>query len=135
MHTRVQTLQEEHSRLRALLRNCEGASPRELEAAIRRLEALYVPHHQAKLALYEDSVRACRAQGDKASVSVLSIFRANLNVMGDAIMGFLRFPDPQPERLSQRFRTVAATLRSMMDTEEKVVFPICLRHAYPGSLS
>ncbi len=132
MHAQVHTLQEDHARLRILLRQCETASPRELEAALRRLEEVFVPHRKAKVALYEDSVRACLARGDKASLSMLSIFRANLNVMGEAIMAFLRSPDPQPERFLERFRTVAATLRSMMDSEEKVVFPICLRHAHPG---
>ncbi|MDY7232327.1 hypothetical protein [Hyalangium rubrum] len=96
---------------------------------MRRLEELFVPHRQAKVALYEDSVRVCQLKGDKTSTAVLNIFRSNMNVMGEAIMGFLRFPDPHPDRLLQRFRTVASTLRSMMDTEEKVVFPLFLRHA------
>lgn len=135
MHTRVYALQEEHARLRALLRQCESSGPRELQANLRRLEEVFVPHRQAKVALYEDSVKACQARGDKASISMLSIFRANLNVMAEAIIGFLRSPDPQPERFLERFRTVAATLRSMMDSEEKVVFPICLRHAPPGKPS
>jgi hypothetical protein len=135
MHARVYALQEEHARLRALLRQCESASPRELPATLRRLEEVFVPHRQAKVALYEDSVKACQARGDKASISMLSIFRSNLNVMADAVIAFLRSPDPQPERFLERFRTVAATLRSMMDSEEKVVFPICLRHAQPGKPS
>ncbi|HLL01776.1 MAG TPA: hemerythrin domain-containing protein [Myxococcaceae bacterium] len=135
MHTRVYALQEEHAQLRALLRQCESASPRELPATLRRLEEVFVPHRQAKVALYEDSVKACQARGDKASISMLSIFRSNLNVMADAVIAFLRSPDPQPERFLERFRTVAATLRSMMDSEEKVVFPICLRHAQPGKPS
>lgn len=136
MRTQVQTLQEDHARLRALLQTCEGASPPELEASLRRLEEIFVPHRRAKVALYEDSLQACQLRGDKTSVTVLNIFRANMNVMGEAILGFLRFPDPHPERLLQRFRTVSSTLRSMMDSEEKVVFPLFLRHARrEGSLS
>jgi hypothetical protein len=129
MLIRVRVLQEDHSRLRALLRNCESASPRDFESALRRLEEAFLPHRAAKLKLYEDSVRACQEAGDKTGLSVLSIFRANVNVISAAILGFLHTPDPQPERSQERFRTVATTLRSMMDTEEKAVFPICARHA------
>ncbi|MFL5346599.1 MAG: hemerythrin domain-containing protein [Hyalangium sp.] len=127
MSSRVQALQEEHSRLRALLKNCESASPRDFAASLRRLEEVFVPHRQAKLALYEDSVRVYKEAGDKMNVSVLSIFRTNMNVTTQAILGFLRSPDPEPERFRQRFQTVASTLRSMMDTEEKVIFPLCTR--------
>lgn len=129
--SRVHALQEDHSRLRALLRNCESASPPDLEAALRRLEEALVPHRDAKVALYEDTVRRCQATGDKVSLSVLNIFRSNMNVMSEAILGFLHCPDPQPDRFQQRFRAVASTLRSMLDTEEKVVFPISTRHAQP----
>ncbi len=127
MHAKVQSLQEEHSQLRALLRNCESARPKDLAANLRRLEEMFVPHHQAKLALYEESVQAFQAVGDKTSVSVLSIFRTNMKVMASAILGFLRSPDTDPARFSERFRAVASTLRSMLTTEEKVVFPLCLR--------
>lgn len=128
MHSKVHALQEEHAQLRALLRNCESAHPRDLAAALRRLEEMFVPHHQAKLALYDASVQAFQAAGDKTSVSVLSIFRTNMKVMSSAIQGFLRSPDPDPARSSERFRAVASTLRSMLSTEEKVVFPLCLRY-------
>lgn len=129
MVSRIQSLQEEHSRLRALLRNCESANPRDLAVALRRLEEAFLPHHEAKLELYESSVKGFQAAGDKTSVSVLSIFRANMRVMSSAILGFLRAPDPDPSRFHERFRTVAETLRSMLSTEEKVVFPLCLRQA------
>jgi hypothetical protein len=129
MLSRVHALQEDHSRLRALLKNCESASPRDFATSLRRLEDVFVPHRQAKLALYEDSVRAFQAAGDKMNVSVLSIFRTNMNVTTQAILGFLHSPDPEPERFRQRFQTVASTLRSMMDTEEKVIFPLCARQA------
>ena len=129
MPSRVHALQEEHSRLRALLKNCESADPRDFEASLRRLEQVFVPHRQAKLALYEDSVRVYQQAGDKMNVSVLSIFRTNMNVTTQAILGFLHSPDPEPERFRQRFQTVASTLRSMMDTEEKVIFPLCERQA------
>ncbi|WP_224244791.1 hemerythrin domain-containing protein [Hyalangium gracile] len=132
MLSRVHALQEDHSRLRALLRNCEGASPRDFENTLRRLEEILVPHHKAKLALYEDSVRAYQQAGDKMNVSVLSIFRTNMNVTAMAILGFLRAPDPEPERARQRFQTVASTLRSMLDTEERVVFPLCSRCTQPA---
>ena len=128
MHSTVQALQEDHAQLRALLRNCESAHPRDLAASLRRLEEAFVPHHKAKLALYEESVQAFQAAGDRTSVSVLSIFRTNMKVMSSAILGFLRSPDPDPARFHERFRTVASTLRSMLTTEEKVVFPLCLRH-------
>jgi hypothetical protein len=131
MHSKVQALQEEHAQLRALLRNCESAHPRDLAASLRRLEEMFVPHHEAKLALYEASVQACQAAGDKTSVSMLSIFRTNMRVMSSAILGFLRSPDPDPARFHERFRAVASTLRSMLTTEEKVVFPLCLRYELP----
>ncbi|HYH99029.1 hemerythrin domain-containing protein [Hyalangium sp.] len=129
MLSRIQALQEDHSRLRALLRNCEGAGVRDLAVALLRLEEVFVPHHQAKLALYDDSVLAFQAAGDKTSVSVLSIFRANTRVMSAAILGFLQSPDPDPGRFSERFSAVASTMRSMLSTEEKVVFPLCTRFA------
>jgi hypothetical protein len=133
MHSKVQALQEEHSQLRALLRNCESAHPRDLAVALRRLEEMFVPHHEAKLALYDASLQACQAAGDKTSVSVLSIFRTNMKVMSSAILGFLRSPDSDPTRFYERFRAVASTLRSMLTTEEKVVFPLCLRYElHPG---
>jgi hypothetical protein len=129
MLSRIQSLQEDHSQLRALLRNCESADPRDFAAALRRLEEVFVPHHQAKLALYDSSVQGFQAAGDKTSVSVLSIFRANMRVMSVAILGFLQSPDPDPHRFQERFRAVASTLRSMLTTEEKVVFPLCTRYA------
>jgi hypothetical protein len=129
MLSRVQALQEDHSRLRALLRTCERADLRDFEATLRRLEEAFVPYRTVKLALYEDSIRAYQQAGDKVNVSVLSIFRTNMNVASQAILGFLHAPDPKTERFQQRFQTVATTLRSMMDTEEKVVFPLCIRHA------
>ncbi|KFE62285.1 hemerythrin domain-containing protein [Hyalangium minutum] len=129
MHARLQSLQEDHSRLRALLRNCETAGPRELAAALRRLEEVFVPHHQAKLALYDATLQGFQQEGDKTSVSVLTIFRANMRVMSAAIMGFLQSPDPDPARFHERFRAVASSLRSMLTTEEKVVFPLCIRYA------
>ncbi|WP_224362438.1 hemerythrin domain-containing protein [Hyalangium versicolor] len=129
MHSRVHALQEEHSRLRALLRLCEDANARELEATLRRLEEVFAPHREAKLALYDESVQAYRQAGDKLNVSVLSIFRTNMNVTSQAILGFLRALDPEPDRCRERFLSVANTLRSMLDTEEKVVFPLCVRCA------
>jgi hypothetical protein len=131
MLSRVHDLQEDHSRLRALLRNCEYAHGKELEPSLRRLEEALVPHCQAKMALYEEFVRAFQEAGDRMSVSVLSIFRTNMNLTSQAILGFLRAPDPEPERLRQHFQSVASTLRSMLDTEEKVIFPLCTRYAQP----
>lgn len=129
MLSRVHALQEDHSRLRALLRNCEAAGPRDFEPALRRLEEAFTPHREAKLALYDESVRAYTQAGDKLNVSVLSIFRTNMNVTSQAILGFLRALDPEPERCRARFLSVANTLRSMLDTEERVVFPLYLRTA------
>jgi hypothetical protein len=129
MLSRLHALQEDHSRLRALLSNCEGASPQDFEASLHRLEQVFVPHREAKLALYDESVRAYEQAGDKLNVSVLSIFRTTMNVTSQAILGFLRALDPEPERSLQRFKAVASTLRSMLDTEEKVVFPLYRRCA------
>ncbi len=129
MLTRVRTLQEDHSRLRALLRNCETAAAQDLAHCLRSLEEAFVPHREAKLALYEDSMRAYQEVGDKVNVSVLSIFRTNMKVTSQAILGFLHAPDPEPARFRERFQSVASTLRSMMDTEEKVIFPLCIRRA------
>lgn len=134
MHARIQTLQEEHSQLRALLRNCESAGPRDLVVALRRLEEVFVPHHQAKLALYDASLQGFQKAGDKTSVSVLTIFRANMRVMSAAILGFLQSPDPDPVRFHERFRAVASSLRSMLTTEEKVVFPLCIRYVQQSEI-
>lgn len=128
MHSTVQALQDEHSRLRALLGNCESAHPRDLPVALGRLEEMFVPHHDAKLAFYDASIQAFQAAGDKTSVSVLAIFRTNMKVMSSAILGFLQSPDPDPARFHERFRAVATTLRSMLSTEEKVIFPLCIRN-------
>ena len=87
-----------------------------------------MPHHEAKLAFYDASIQAFQAAGDKTSVSVLSIFRTNMKVMSSAILGFLRSPDPDPARFHERFHTVATTLRSMLSSEEKAVFPLCIRN-------
>jgi hypothetical protein len=127
MPSRIQALQEEHAQLRALLRNCESAHARDFASALSRLEEMFVPHHAAKLAFYDAFIEAFQAAGDKTSVSVLSIFRTNMKVMSSAIQGFLQSPDPDPARSHERFHTVATTLRSMLSTEEKAVFPLCIR--------
>ena len=105
MLPRVHALQEDHSRLRALLHNCEIASPRDFEASLRRLEQVFVPHRQAKLALYEDSVRVYQQAGDKMNVSVLSIFRTNMNVTTQAILrlpALARTPSPSASGSASR---------------------------------
>lgn len=127
MNDRVETLRKEHGLLRVLLRACDGASALELPGLLRQLQEAFVPHQRAKEQLYEATVALCRELGDTNALTLLSIFRSNLTVMSNAVHGFLLNVDPQPERLRQRFRAVSEALRSMMDIEEKSVFPLCLR--------
>jgi hypothetical protein len=127
MMSRVETLKKEHALLRALLRACDGASSLELPGLLRQLHTAFVPHQRAKERLYDDAVAACQEAQDATTLTLLNVFRTNLSVMSNAVHGFFLATDSDPERLRQRFRTVSAALRSMMDTEEKSVFPLCLR--------
>ncbi|WPB72992.1 hemerythrin domain-containing protein [Archangium violaceum] len=127
MINRVETLKRDHGRLRVLLIACDGASPLELPGLLRQLHDVFGPHQRAKEQLYDVVVAACQESKDATSLTLLNIFRTNLTVMSNAVLGFFSHVDSDPERLRQRFRTVSAALRSLMDTEEKSVFPLCLR--------
>jgi hypothetical protein len=129
MLRRVDAFKEEHARLRELMSQCEAATPDTLQAALARLDAAFTPHLKAKENLYELAVLAIRSAGDLTGLSLLTIFRTNLNVTSSAVLGFLRTPDPRPERLQQRLRSVTSALRSLLETEEKVIFPLCVKHA------
>ncbi|WNG46809.1 hemerythrin domain-containing protein [Archangium minus] len=126
MINRVETLKREHGQLRVLLRACDTASPVELPGLLRQLHDVFVPHQRAKDQLYEAVVAS---RPDASTLTLLNIFRTNLSVMSNAVLGFLVNVDSDPERLGQRFRTVSNALRSLMDTEEKTVFPLCLRQS------
>lgn len=130
MLRRVETLREDHARLRELLARCEAASPGAPREAFRPLQEALGPHLQAKEDLYDMAQLAVRAAGDSTGLSLLGIFRTNLRVTSSAVLGFLRSPEPNPERLQQRLRGVTGALRSLLDTEEKVIFPLCLKHAH-----
>jgi hypothetical protein len=129
MLRRVDAFKQDHARLRELLSQCEVAPPDALRDMLARLDAVFAPHLKAKETLYEMAVLATRSAGDLTGLSLLTIFRANLNVTSSAVLGFLRTPDPQPERLQQRLRSVTSALRSLLETEEKVIFPLCIKHA------
>lgn len=127
MINRVETLKRDHSRLRVLLSACDGASSLELPGLLRQLHDVFVPHQRAKEQLYAAVVATCQDAKDATTLTLLNIFRTNLSVMSNAVLGFFVNVDPDPDRLRQRFRTVSTALRSLMDTEEKSVFPLCLR--------
>ncbi|HZI16233.1 MAG TPA: hypothetical protein VE153_38065 [Myxococcus sp.] len=134
MHSRVDTLQEEHIRLRSLLDRCEAAPSPELSSLLNQLREALRPHVEAKQALYAEAVRSVQAVDNKPTeLSLLGIFRTNLGVVSGAVLSFLEAPDPQPARQRERLRTMVGALRSLMDTEEKVVFPLCRKYSVgPG---
>lgn len=125
----VDALKEQHGRLRSLLSLCESTPAPELPPLLARLRESLRPHLEAKQALYGQALQGVQAAGTPTELSLLGIFRTNLGVVSGAVMGFLEAPDPQPERLRERLRTVVGALRSLMDTEEKVVFPLCARYS------
>ena len=127
MINRVETLKKDHGRLRVLLNACDGASAMELPGLLRQLHDVFVPHQRAKEQLYGAVVATCQEAKDATTLTLLNIFRTNLSVMSNAVLGFFMNVDPDPDRLRLRFRTVSTALRSLMDTEEKSVFPLCLR--------
>jgi hypothetical protein len=130
MHSRVDALQEEHARLRSLLDRCEGAPAPELSPLLDQLREALRPHVEAKQALYVEAVQAVQAVDNKPTeLSLLGIFRTNLGVVSGAVLSFLEAPDPQPARQRERLRTVVGALRSLMETEEKVVFPLCRKYS------
>lgn len=129
MLRRIAALKEDHVRLRALIGECEASTPDGLQAALWRLQDSMGPHVTAKEDLYDMAVLATRAAGDTTGLSLLNIFRANLSVTASAVQRFLRAPEPDPVRLQQRLRSVTGALRSLLDTEEKVIFPLAARHA------
>ncbi|HEX8438210.1 hypothetical protein [Archangium sp.] len=127
MMNRVETLKKDHGRLRVLLLACDGASPVELPGLLRQLHDTFLVHQRAKEQLYDTVVATCREAQDASTLTLLTIFRTNLTVMSNAVHGFFVNVDPEPVRLRQRFRSVSDALRSLMDIEEKSVFPLCLR--------
>jgi hypothetical protein len=127
MINRVETLKKDHGRVRVLLSACDGAGATELPGLLRQLHDVFVPHQRAKEQLYDVVVASCQEAKDATTLTLLNIFRTNLTVMSNAVLGFFSNVDADPERLRQRFRTVSTALRSLMDTEEKSVFPLCLR--------
>lgn len=129
MHSRVDALQEEHGRLRSLLDRCEAAPVPELSGLLGQLRESLKPHVAAKQDLYVQAVQAVRSGGSPTELSLLGIFRTNLGVVSGAALSFLEVPDPQPARQRERLRTVVGALRSLMETEEKVVFPLYRRYA------
>jgi hypothetical protein len=129
MLRRLDALKEDHTRLRALIGQCEASPPGGLQAALLRLQDAMGPHITAKEDLYDMAVLATRAAGDTTGLSLLNIFRTNLSVTSSAVQRFLRAPEPDPARLQQRLRSVTGALRSLLDTEEKVIFPLAARHA------
>ncbi|MFP2911995.1 hemerythrin domain-containing protein [Pyxidicoccus sp. 3LFB2] len=133
MLSRVDALKEEHGRLRTLLGRCDSAAASELPPLMNQLQTSLRPHLESKQALYVQAVQAVQAAGTPTELSLLGIFRTNLGVVSGAVMGFLDAPDPQPERLRERLRAVVGALRSLLDTEEKVVFPLCTRYLTHGA--
>lgn len=129
MLRRIDALKEDHARLRTLIGQCEASTLDSLQAALLRLQDAMGPHVTAKEDLYDMAVLATRAAGDSTGLSLLNIFRTNLGVTSSAVLRFLRAPEPNPERLQQRLRSVTGALRSLLDTEEKVIFPLAARHA------
>jgi hypothetical protein len=129
MPSRIDVLKEEHGQLRTLLGRCDSAQVSELPPLMQQLQASLRPHLESKQALYAQAVQAVRAAGTPTELSLLGIFRTNLGVVSGAVMGFLEAPDPRPDRLRERLRTVVGALRSLLDTEEKVVFPLYTRYA------
>ena len=127
MLNRVETLKKDHERLRVLLHACDKASGMELRGLLRQLHDSFLLHQRAKEQLYDTVVSTCREARDSSTLTLLSVFRTNLTVMSNAVHGFFVSLDPDPDRLRLRFRAVAAALRSLMDIEEKSVFPLCLR--------
>ncbi|HEX8820323.1 MAG TPA: hypothetical protein VF794_10385 [Archangium sp.] len=127
MLNRVETLKKEHGRLRVLLLACEDASAVELPGLLRQLHDAFLAHQRAKEQLYDAVVATCREVQDASTLTLLNVFRTNLTVMSNAVHGFFVHLDPDVDRLRQRFRTVTAAMRSLMDIEEKSVFPLCLR--------
>jgi hypothetical protein len=127
MLNRVEALKKDHEHLRVLLRACDGASAVELRGLLRQLHNDFLQHQRAKEQLYDSAVAMCREAQDSSTLTLLNVFRTNLKVMSNAVHGFFVHLDPDLERLRQRFRAVSAALRSLMDIEEKSVFPLCLR--------
>ena len=127
MLNRVETLKKDHERLRVLLRACDGASSIELRGLLRQLHDFFLLHQRAKEQLYDAVVATCREVQDATTLTLLNVFRTNQRVMSNAVHGFFVHLDPDPDRLRKRFRAVADALRSLMDIEEKSVFPLCLR--------
>jgi hypothetical protein len=127
MMNRVETLKKDHAHLRVLLLACDGASGVELPGLLRQLHDAFLVHQRAKEQLYDAVVATCHEARDASTLTLLSVFRTNLTVMSNAVHGFFVNVDPDPNRLRQRFRAVSDALRSLMDIEEKSVFPLCLR--------
>jgi hypothetical protein len=127
MLNRVETLKKDHERLRVLLHACDKASGMELRGLLRQLHDSFLLHQRAKEQLYDTVVATCREVQDSSTLTLLNVFRTNQRVMSNAVHGFFVHLDPDSERLRQRFRTVSEALRSLMDIEDKSVFPLCLR--------
>ena len=131
----IDSLTQEHHRLRQLLQGCEAAAPSELRGSLGPLRQTFVALKGVKERLYGDADAACRAEGDDSGLIVLGILCRNTLVMSDAILSFLANLDSVPDaHLQPRFRTVAQAMRSVLDVEERSLFPLCQRHASPPAV-
>ncbi len=125
----IDTLRQEHQRLRQLLGQCEAAAPSQLRGHLGPLRETFLALKSSKERLYGEADAVCRADGDENGLIVLGILCRNTLVMSDAILSFMANLDGIPDaHLQPRFRTVAQAMRSVLDVEERSLFPLCLRH-------
>jgi hypothetical protein len=124
----MEALRKDHERLRALLHAWDEATAPALPGLLQQLRDHLTQYQQDKSLLFDKASRTCQLAGDMTGMSLLSIFRTNMEVFANAVKNFFMHVEPDPARLQRHFRTVADSLRSMMVVDEKSIIPLCMRH-------
>lgn len=124
MSMHIELLQAEHRQVRELLGECECCTAEELPGVLRRLRLALEPLLRHEEVLYEEALQGCRRRADAYGMALLNIFRTSTSVVLGAAEGFLQSPGTLFEQTKQRLRAVADSLRSALEAEERVVFPL-----------
>jgi hypothetical protein len=129
----IESLREDHARLRRMLQELEELGSQRVCGALTALRETFHWHREAKAALYEAALAAAQDAGDREAVMLLGIFRTNMHLTAGAVTDFLCHPSADPSRFLARLKTLTDALTTLMATEEKAVFPLCAKHARPLS--
>lgn len=132
INPRIEAFKAEHRSLATALTECRAllAAPEQLVAKLRTVESLVINHLDAKERFYVDLVELCAAKHDAGSKSIAEIFGQNMRVQSEALRTFFSgLPRVDLKTLPRSFETMSHVMTTRVSTEERVVFPLFLKHA------